>query len=54
MGAPGPGMFDKQFPSTPNLRRSNSRMIHQVSEHSTVWKFQKFSPTVKIFRQIDL
>ena len=22
--------------------------------HRTVWKFRKFSPTAKIFRQIDL
>ena len=31
-----------------------SRNIFSARENFTVWKFRKFSPTAKIFRQIDL
>ena len=33
MGGPAGMMYDKHyFPSTPNIRRSNSKMLHQVSK----------------------
>ena len=36
------------------FREMKPTQLAQLILQSTVWKFRKFSPTAKIFRQIDL
>ena len=48
-----------KYPKINKFRESNMFPIESISRNifgfpHTVWKFQKFSPTAKIFRQIDL